>query len=166
MSTKANPSLDANEAQLVERSKAADSLSGRELQQLVRQLRERRERIKRALRERARAARRDGKPVADTGALAKKSELVAAIERVSAVQHARNPANWGGDPVRGPSKSLSDVKAAPKVEPKPKAEPKAAAPKAASKAASKAKAEDKPKAAAKPKAPAKPKAAPKPKAAE
>jgi hypothetical protein len=123
MSTNAQPRLDATETQLVERSKTADSLTGRELQQLVHQLRERRERIKRAVRERARSGRRQGKVIADTGALAKQSELAAAIDRVSDVLNARNPANWDGEAVRGPSKPASGTAAAAR-KPKPQFKPK------------------------------------------
>jgi hypothetical protein len=127
MSTNAQPRLDATETQLVERSKTADSLTGRELQQLVHQLRERRERIKRAVRERARSGRRQGKVIADTGALAKQSELAAAIDRVSDVLNARNPANWDGEAVRGPSKPASGTAATarkPKPQSKPQSKPK------------------------------------------
>ncbi|WP_292052178.1 MULTISPECIES: hypothetical protein [unclassified Brevundimonas] len=93
MSTSAKRVLDQNEQQWVEQSKKLDGMSHRELTELARQLRSRRERVQRMMRDRARAARRSGENKPDTGAREKKELLVAAIERVNAALEARSLSN-------------------------------------------------------------------------
>ncbi len=93
MKTPAKSALDANEKKLVEQSKKLDGYSHRELTDLARQLRSRRERIKRMIRDRSRAARKTGESHADTVARDKKSELIAAIDRVNTALEARTHEN-------------------------------------------------------------------------
>lgn len=85
MNAKSKRSLDENEKQLVEQSKALDGLSQRELTDLAKQLRSRRERVQRMIRDRNRTARKGGGANPDTGAREKKALLVEAIDRVNEV---------------------------------------------------------------------------------
>ncbi len=84
MNATSKRSLDENEKQLVEQSKNLDGLSHRELTDLAKQLRSRRERVQRLIRERNRTARKGGGANPDTGAREKKDILITAIERVNA----------------------------------------------------------------------------------
>ena len=85
MNATSKRSLDGNEKQLVEQSKNLDGLSHRELTDLAKQLRSRRERVQRMIRDRNRTARKGGGANPDTGAREKKEILVTAIDRVNAV---------------------------------------------------------------------------------
>lgn len=93
MKAPAKSALDANEKKLVEQSKALDGYSHRQLTDLAKQLRSRRERIKRMIRDRNRAARKAGEANPDTGARDKKAELIGAIDRVNAALEARTHEN-------------------------------------------------------------------------
>ena len=93
MNAKTNRALDANEKALVDQSKKLDGLSHRELTDLAKQLRSRRERVRRMIRDRNRAARKSGSENPDAGAHEKKTELVAAIDRVNAALESRTHAN-------------------------------------------------------------------------
>ncbi|WP_242912801.1 MULTISPECIES: hypothetical protein [Brevundimonas] len=145
MSASSKRALDQIEQMLVDQTKDLDGFSHRELTDLAHQLRSRRERIQRMIRQRNRDARHSGKANPDTGAHEKKAVLVEAIERVNAVLEERAVTRTG------PAETAS--------KPKPKATPKAAAAKAEPKAKAEAKADPK----TEPKTPAKaPKAAEKP----
>lgn len=85
MKASSTRALDQHELELVEQSKALDGLSHRELTDLAKQLRNRRERIQRMIRHRTRSARKAGDLNPDTGAREKKDLLVEAIDRVNAV---------------------------------------------------------------------------------
>lgn len=77
--------LNRDEAEMVARSQAADKLSPTELVELVKRLRNRRDRAQRMIRTRSRTAEQ-GKAMAapDTGAREKKAQLTQAISRVTA----------------------------------------------------------------------------------
>lgn len=74
--------LDRNEAILVEQSQKAAEMSDRELVDLIRLIRDRRDRAQRLIRTRARSAQAQGETKADTGAREKKALLSEAIERI------------------------------------------------------------------------------------
>lgn len=93
MKAPAKRSLDANEKKLVDQSKKLEGWSHRELTDLAKLLRSRRERVLRMIRDRNREARKSGQANPDTGANEKKAELVAAIDRVNAALEARTHAN-------------------------------------------------------------------------
>ena len=93
MSTSAKRVLDQQEQDLVAQSRKLDGLSHRELTELARQLRSRRERVQRMIRDRARAARRAGENHPDTGAREKKALLIDAIDRVNTALEARKLTN-------------------------------------------------------------------------
>ena len=93
MKAPAKTSLDENEKKLVDQTKTLDGFTHRELTELARQLRSRRERILRMIRGRKREARQQGALSPDTGAHDKKAELIAAIDRVNAALEARAHAN-------------------------------------------------------------------------
>lgn len=93
MSTSAKRVLDQQEQDLVAQSKKLDGLSHRELTELARQLRSRRERVQRMIRDRARAARRSGENHPDTGAREKKELLIEAIDRVNTALEMRKLSN-------------------------------------------------------------------------
>lgn len=93
MSTSAKRVLDQQEQELVAQSKKLDGMSHRELTELARQLRSRRERVQRMIRDRARASRRAGENHPDTGAREKKELLVEAIDRVNTALEARKLSN-------------------------------------------------------------------------
>ena len=118
MKAPAKTSLDENEKKLVDQSKTLEGFTHRELTELARQLRSRRERILRMIRGRKREARKQGALSPDTGAHDKKAELIAAIERVHAALDARTHANRGAMPAAKP-------KAAPKDTAKKSADAKA-----------------------------------------
>lgn len=73
--------LDRNEAMLVDQTENLTELSSRELVDLVRLIRARRDRAQRLIRTRARAS--NGETTADTGAREKKALLTGAIERIT-----------------------------------------------------------------------------------
>lgn len=75
MKAPAKTSLDENEKKLVDQSKTLEGFTHRELTELARQLRSRRERILRMIRGRKREARQQGALSPDTGAHDKKAEL-------------------------------------------------------------------------------------------
>ena len=85
MNATSKRSLDENEKQLVEQSKNLEGLSHRELTDLAKQLRSRRERVQRLIRDRNRLARKGGGDNPDTGAREKKDILITAIDRVNSV---------------------------------------------------------------------------------
>ena len=93
MSTSAKRVLDQQEQELVAQSEKLDGLSHRELTELARLLRSRRERVQRMIRDRARAARRAGESHPDTGAREKKALLIEAIDRVNTALEARKLTN-------------------------------------------------------------------------
>lgn len=166
MSASSKRALDQIEQMLVDQTKKLDGFSHRELTELAHQLRSRRERIQRMIRQRNREARGSGKANPDTGAHEKKSVLVEAIDRVNAVLEER-AATRTGPTGSGPAKAKPKATAAPEAAPKAKAEPKAEAKtepkaKAEPKAKPEAKAASKPAAKAEDKAPAKKPAAKKP----
>ncbi len=74
--------LDRNEAMLVDQAQMAAEMSDRELTDLIRLLRARRDRAQRIIRTRARASER-GQASPDTGAREKKALLTEAIDRIS-----------------------------------------------------------------------------------
>jgi len=77
--------LDAGEMELVERSRGAADMDQAQLIELTRRLRERRDRVQRAMRSRSRQAQADGGDAGpDTGAREKKAALVEALERTTA----------------------------------------------------------------------------------
>lgn len=119
--------LDANEARLVEQSNSLQDLSQRELTELARQLRARRERVRRMVRDRNRVARRQGGQNPDTGAHEKKAVLVEAIERVSRELDARQPDHQGTAVTAPKAKPASKAAAKPKAEAKAKSATKAPA---------------------------------------
>lgn len=156
MSASSKRALDQIEQMLVDQTKSLDGFTHRELTDLAHQLRSRRERIQRMIRQRSRDARRSGKANPDTGAHEKKSLLVEAIDRVNSVLAERAATRTGPSEAAKPaSKPKAPAKAAAK--PAAKAETKPAEKPAA-------KSEAKPKAPAK--APAKADAKPAAKTAE
>ena len=78
-----NRALDRNEAEWVEMSRAAAHLTDAQLTDLLRRLRERRDRAQRMIRTRTRKASREGQANIDTGAREKKALLTEAIARVA-----------------------------------------------------------------------------------
>lgn len=102
MKAPAKTSLDENEKKLVDQSKTLEGFTHRELTELARQLRSRRERILRMIRGRKREARQQGALSPDTGAHDKKAELIAAIDRVNAALEARAHAHRGTMPEAKP----------------------------------------------------------------
>lgn len=132
MKAPAKTSLDENEKKLVDQSKTLEGFTHRELTELARQLRSRRERILRMIRGRKREARRQGALSPDTGAHDKKAELIAAIERVHAALEARTYVNRGAMPAAKPkaapkdtAKKSADAKAGAKPAKKPAKKPAA-----------------------------------------
>lgn len=128
MKAPAKTSLDENEKKLVDQSKTLEGFTHRELTELARQLRSRRERILRMIRGRKREARQQGALSPDTGAHDKKAELVAAIERVHAALEARTHAHRGTMPEAKPKaaakasgKKPADAEASAKPAKKPAA---------------------------------------------
>lgn len=95
MKAPAKRSLDEYEKKLVDQSKKLEAYTHRELTNLARQLRSRRERILRMIRGRKHEARKLGELNPDTGAHEKKAELIAAIDRVNAALEASTHANRG-----------------------------------------------------------------------
>ena len=142
MSSSSKRALDQVEQLLVDQTKSLESFTHRELTELAHQLRSRRERVQRMIRQRARDARRSGKANPDTGAHEKKSLLVEAIDRVNSVLAERAATRTGPSEASKPaSKPQAPTKAAAKPAAKAEAKP-------AEKPAAKSE--------AKPKAPAKP----------
>lgn len=84
-----NRALDRNEAEWVETSRSAAQLTDAQLIELVRRLRERRDRAQRLVRTRTRQANREGQMNIDAGAREKKAQLAEAIERVVEEQKRR-----------------------------------------------------------------------------
>ena len=84
-----NRALDRNEAEWVEMSRAAAQLTDAQLTDLLRRLRERRDRAQRLIRTRTRQANREGQANIDTGAREKKAQLSEGIERAVAEQKRR-----------------------------------------------------------------------------
>lgn len=82
MSAKPDRALDRNEAELVAQAASAGDHTDRELTELIRKLRARRDRVQRMIRTRARSAQKKGETQVDTGAREKKAQLVGAIEAV------------------------------------------------------------------------------------
>lgn len=82
----ANPdrALDRNEAELVAQTKNAGDHTDRELIELIKKLRARRDRVQRMIRTRSRSAQKKGETQVDAGAREKKAQLVEAIESVDA----------------------------------------------------------------------------------
>lgn len=77
--------LDREELQMVEQSRTPEALSPSELTDLVRRLRERRDRVQRRVRARQRRAEQNGEAASpDVGAREKKAVLMDAVARVSA----------------------------------------------------------------------------------
>ncbi|WP_297802633.1 hypothetical protein [uncultured Brevundimonas sp.] len=161
MSSSSKRALDQVEQLLVDQTKSLESFTHRELTELAHQLRSRRERVQRMIRQRARDARRSGKANPDTGAHEKKSLLVEAIDRVNSVLAERAATRTGPSEASKPaSKPKAPAKATAKAEAKPAEKPAAkseAKPKAPAKAAAKSadkkpaeKAEKKPATAKKP----------------
>lgn len=111
MKAPAKTSLDENEKKLVDQSKTLEGFTHRELTELARQLRSRRERILRMIRGRKREARKQGALSPDTGAHDKKAELIAAIERVHAALDARTHANRGAGMPAAKPKAAAKVSA-------------------------------------------------------
>lgn len=140
----ARSALDATEKTLVEQSRNLDGLNHRELTELARLLRRRRERVLRMMRDRERMARRVGSDNPDMGAREKRAELIAAIERINEALEARTHANRNREV---PSNPKPSARAAAKTAPvkastaKPVsakgAEPKTGGSKPAAKAADK-----------------------------
>ena len=83
--------LDRHEIELVGQSRALTDLTDRQLAELVRLLRARRDRVQRMIRTRTRQAEGRGNP--DTGAREKKAVLTEAIQRVAAEIKARKTAS-------------------------------------------------------------------------
>lgn len=141
MSSSSTRPLDQIEQMLVDQTRSLDGFSHRELTELAHQLRSRRERAQRTIRQRNREARLTGKPSADKSLQEKKAALGEAIERLNLVldERAANrtgpSASAASKPAKAPAKAQSKTAAAPEAE-------KAAKPKAAAKAA--AKSADKP----------------------
>ena len=93
MSDQTNRALDQNEALLVEQSNEATHLSDRDLKELLRLLRARRDRAQAMIRTRSRAGRSQGQVNVDTGARDKKALLTEAIVRADAeVRRRKTPA--------------------------------------------------------------------------
>lgn len=90
MSDQMNRALDQNEAILVEQSRETTELSDRDLKELLRLLRARRDRAQAMIRTRSRAAQREGKVNVDTGARDKKALLTEAIARAEAERKRRS----------------------------------------------------------------------------
>lgn len=109
MKAPAKTSLDENEKKLVDQTKTLDGFTHRELTELARQLRSRRERILRMIRGRKREARQQGALSPDTGAHDKKAELIAAIDRVNAALEARAHAHRGTMPEAKPKAVPKDT---------------------------------------------------------
>ncbi|MET4682791.1 hypothetical protein [Brevundimonas faecalis] len=82
MSDEENRALDRHEAELVGRSREPATQTDRQLAELIRLLRGRRDRIQRMIRTRVRKA--GGAPDPDTGAREKKAVLTEAVQRVAA----------------------------------------------------------------------------------
>lgn len=110
----AKSALDATEKTLVEQSRKLDGLNHRELTELARLLRHRRERVIRMIRDRERMARRVGTDNPDMGAREKKAELIAAIGRINEALEARTHANRNR---AVPSNPKPSAKAATKAAP-------------------------------------------------
>ena len=83
MTAQTSRALDRNEAMLIEQTDKLGELSSRELTDLIRMVRARRDRAQRMIRNRTRTAQRKGDANADTGAREKKALLTAAIARIS-----------------------------------------------------------------------------------
>lgn len=93
MSDQMNRALDQNEASLVERSREATHLPDRDIRELLRLLRARRDRAQAMIRTRSMAAQSQGKTNADTGAREKKALLTEAIARADAeIKRRKDPA--------------------------------------------------------------------------
>ncbi len=88
-----NRVLDRNEAEMVEQSQALGDRSSPDLVDLIRRLRERRDRAQRMIRTRTRKAHGEGQANPDNGAREKKALLTEAIQRVSAEMARRKGAN-------------------------------------------------------------------------
>jgi len=84
-----NRALDRNETEWVEMSRAAAHLTDAQLTDLLRRLRERRDRAQRMIRTRTRKASREGQANIDTGAREKKAQLAEAIQRAADEQKRR-----------------------------------------------------------------------------
>jgi len=84
-----NRALDRNEAEWVEMSRAAARLTDAQLSDLLRRLRERRDRAQRLIRTRTRQASREGQANIDAGAREKKAQLADAIQRAADEQKRR-----------------------------------------------------------------------------
>jgi len=87
-----NRALDRNEAEWVEMSRSAAHLADAQLTDLLRRLRERRDRAQRLIRTRTRQASREGQPNIDSGAREKKAQLAEAIARAVEEQKRRRAA--------------------------------------------------------------------------
>ncbi|WP_427789405.1 hypothetical protein [Brevundimonas diminuta] len=97
-----NRALDRNEAEWVEMSRSASHLTDAQLTDLLRRLRERRDRAQRLIRTRTRQANREGQANVDAGAREKKAQLAEAIERAVEEQKRR----------RGSTSATRNLKAA------------------------------------------------------
>ena len=84
MSTNNDRVLDAGEQELVRQAENPSALKYNELTELARLLRERRDRVQRMIRDRARDAKESGQRHPDTGAQEKEAALVEALQRVEA----------------------------------------------------------------------------------
>ncbi len=97
-----NRALDRNETEWVEMSRSASHLTDAQLTDLLRRLRERRDRAQRLIRTRTRQANREGQTNVDAGAREKKAQLAEAIERAVEEQKRR----------RGSTSATRNLKAA------------------------------------------------------
>lgn len=84
MNAQPNRALDRNEAMLVAQAANLSEFSDRELADLIKLVRARRDRAQRLIRTRTRSAHREGKANPDAGAREKKALLTEAIQRISA----------------------------------------------------------------------------------
>lgn len=84
MKTQPDRALDRNEAMLVDQAANLSELSDRELVDLIKLIRARRDRAQRLIRTRSRAAQRDGKTNIDAGPREKEALLTGAINKISA----------------------------------------------------------------------------------
>lgn len=81
--------LDAGEQELVRQAENPSVLKTSELTELARLLRERRDRVQRMIRERARDAKERGEHQPDAGAREKEAALVDALQRIEAALEVR-----------------------------------------------------------------------------
>jgi activator of 2-hydroxyglutaryl-CoA dehydratase len=104
-----NRALDRDEAEMVEQTHALAALSDAQLTDLVRRLRERRDRAQRQIRTRVRKAQSQGGAAgADSGAREKKALLAGAVQRVAEERQRRRKGD-GAEAARTATQHLREA---------------------------------------------------------